>query len=125
MGSNPALLARARHPARGGLPNGTRAVALPGLHVAFTIAYHLPPISHHLFPILWYNAINIRNACASRMATGQETAAVPSDQQIWMCERVISKQGFCFYLSPFDFPLSTTLCLSTPGSKTLKGARND
>jgi len=38
------------------------------------------------------------------MATGQETAAVPSDQTVWMCERVISKQGFCFYLSPFDSP---------------------
>jgi hypothetical protein len=42
-----------------------------------------------------------------------------------MCERVISKQGFCFYLSLIDFPHSTTLSLSTPGSKTLKGARND
>ncbi len=69
---------------------------LPGLHVAFTIAYHLPPISHHLFPILWYNPINIKNACMSRLATGQETAAVPSDPKVWMCERMLSKQGFCF-----------------------------
>jgi len=35
----------------------------------------------------------------SRLATGQETAAVPSDPKVWMCERMLSKQGFCFYLS--------------------------
>jgi hypothetical protein len=58
------------------------------------------------------------------MATGQETAAVPSDHEVWMCERVISKQGFCFYLTTLRFALSPQqIRLSTPGSKIIKGEK--
>ena len=65
----------------------------------FAITYQLLVISYHQNSIPWYNSIRIKNACVSRLATGQETAAVPSDLKVWMCERMLSKQGFCFYLN--------------------------